>query len=430
MRFFVLLLCPFLFAASWKVVDSEPLSSVPKKSWVYELAEKVFLWEPLSLHYDANDECSQESVKTSLENSQSLSLWSQEFQKLQITCESRWRRQRATAEILNLRSLYFKNEYWLDKRITPLEFDLQNGSKVRAMLGVQEGEESRPLVVFRCGIFCNSSRAFAEKSMIASYFNDNKKYHFLLIGSSTGAEQLELNHKVGVGASTEGPENLEIIETLKTQNMELMKKVSSVHLVGVSLGANGVLLAHSLQKEKNPLYSSFTVFCPVVKLKETLIEMTKSDVDAYVFGAWFWYRLRKAQEFVPELHALFEKINYFEFHKFARLWIEKAPQLAKDQNANNEEFWKANDMTVQWGSGSTPLKPYPLLIVGSTNDFIPRSVNFEELEKYVSPLNPNLGVIDFPEAGHCALTLAYDWKLVSNILHGVIDRYSSHAGKL
>lgn len=397
-------------ASSWQWVDKEPLSAVPQTSYFTDATAWLLSWRPLVDPAKSGDEDCVLPQATPR-------VWSETLQNQLKSCEKQWRKSEFNSSFwMNYKTFYFENSYWLDPRMRGIEFELKDGTKVRGMLGLQMTDEPRPLVIFRCGLFCNSSRALAEKFLIQHYFGDSD-FHFLLIGSSTSAERVELNGEFRVDGIKDAEENLEILGILRAPKHELSKRFSTYHLAGVSHGGQGVLMAHALQKADG--YKTFTAICPVVQLNETLQSLLQTDAEAYMTGVWFWYRLRKAAAFDPKLKSLFEKVHPWNVHQFAKRLSQDLPGLSKEP-ISTEEYWKRNNVLEVWGDPAKSLAKWPILLMGSSNDFLPVNLNFSQLRPYYSPLNPNLAMIEFPNAAHCALSLAYDWKLISNILQDFV----------
>lgn len=402
-------------AGTMSFVDKTPLSSVPESSFFITATEWFAGWSAVSDSSRSFGENCDPTV------SGSPRTWSLDIQDKLVRCDKTWRVSSTGPLGINLKIFDFQNRYWEDPRFRGVEFVLSNGTKVRGLLGLQESLEPRPLIVFRCGLFCNSTRAFAEKYLIQHYFGDSP-FHFLFVGSSTSAERIETNSAFQAGGYEEAHENFEILEILKQQQPDIMKRVASSHLVGVSLGGQSVLLSHAMPKANE--FSSYTALCPIVQFKETLGLMMKTKEKAYFIGLWFYYRLNKAFQFDEHLDSQMKEYSHFNFQKLGKNIAGHFPKFL-NKPIDEETYWRQNNVIEAWGSWEKPLSTQPLMVIGSGNDSVPIEANFVKLKPYFSDKNPQFALIEFPDSAHCGFSVTHDWTLISKILHGFVTHNAS-----
>jgi hypothetical protein len=105
----------------------------------------------------------------------------------------------------------------------------------------------------------------------------------------TGSEYVRRNGAVSFGGLDEAVQNLQIIRHLRDPKTSLSKLVSSVHLLGVSMGGNGQFLTHLLQstQDKPPWVNSTLLLCPLLNFRQTLeahLKNTSSMVDLHAWA--------------------------------------------------------------------------------------------------------------------------------------------------
>lgn len=149
--------------------------------------------------------------------------------------------------------------------LTPVELNLEGQQKIKAWLGWHGDFKPRPLLIIRGGIFSSSSEFLAERFMWMQFFEQGP-FNVLLVESSSGPDFIYTNDKISVGGYFEAQQNLWIAKRLRSKEEPIAKIISSVHLMGISLGGQGVLMAHQWNDLNDSPIESFLAYCPVVSI--------------------------------------------------------------------------------------------------------------------------------------------------------------------
>tara|TARA_B110001454_G_scaffold219202_1_gene251926 strand:- start:1966 stop:3636 length:1671 start_codon:yes stop_codon:yes gene_type:complete len=294
-----------------------------------------------------------------------------------------------------------------------------NGIKTRALWGMRS-EEKRDLIVIRPGVYANVDELIAER-YILFMLTELNDYHILVLENSTSGDHFVNNENVMIGGPKEAFENLYLIEQIR-KHPRLSGLVGRIHLMGMSLGANGVLLSSLINQKENHKYFDKTVlFCPVVDLKASFQVQMQSGVKPFLIDLWssrrfqdlerkknfelpsFWSALFSlTPRWVNSAWAWFEK-NY----KFQPDWLKYVPS----------EFY-SGDFTkdYQFFDEQTRLPDNFYAIATKTDPIVLPEDNYEKL---AAKAHENTFFYKFEDGFHCSMAYAYQWKFLDTLFTGV-----------
>lgn len=330
-----------------------------------------------------------------------------------------------------------------DSRFKYITAKLKDGRKVKGILGLKDSQKPLPLVIFKCGVFCDTNPNASINSMIYQLF-DESPFHILAVGNLTGEEFVLENMSPGLGGFDEGRQLFEIADWIQAKDSPLQSKVSSVHVVGASLGGHAALYS-SLYASSNlgtesykPVISSVIGICPVVNLEKAMSRFFKNDLLSRGAAIMASHQLQTQIMMLPILRNYYKLTgNYsdeealaamsngsFEFYK---QWTEKKPwDLQPFQGTkftNKQQFWDVNNFPLY----SQKIK-IPTMVVHSTNDMIVESEdNALELENRLQTpegANPLMFTLDFKYGNHCAFSVAQGWNRIGTMYREWILRNS------
>ena len=120
-------------------------------------------------------------------------------------------------------------------------------------------------MILRLGVFSNVEEFLPERFLLMQIFEQGLA-NVLVLENSTGADFIANNQRWTMGGYDEGLQNMQVVRMLRRSSAPLSQLISSVHLMGVSLGGHGVLFASLLNQyngqPEHQAIQSFTTFCP------------------------------------------------------------------------------------------------------------------------------------------------------------------------
>lgn len=310
---------------------------------------------------------------------------------------------------------------------------------LRGFLAVKPGQQARPLVIQKCGVFCNAGDSTTRGTMIQTF--DSSPVNTLLVGNFTGSEFLNDNSRLAAGGHEEGMAMIRLARWV--ERSPLAKYTSSIHGLGLSLGSHANLYAGyyndfvtSSSPHRNKLFNSITALCPVVNLKPTLTNLFIKEgkglftqfVISSLFSAIFDSTpilgdiLKTLDELTlnPELPHLFaeEIVNYYD--SVGNTW--QLPPFENIAINTVEQYWMLNHF-----QDFSRYVQTPTLAIASTNDdIVPYKINSEILaEKEKDPSsNSKVKVLTLAQGNHCATSQVYGWGAMTSLLSNFILSHS------
>jgi hypothetical protein len=342
------------------------------------------------------------------------------LQRMVDRCDRDWGRNQPSEweTIFDLANVRY--DLCANSRIRKVALRLDDGTVLRGFLGLKPGGARRPLILVRCGLFCDAGD-MSHRFLFMHLF-DESPFNVLGIGNATGAEFVADNQYISVGGLAEGIQFQRIARLIARS--PLARLVSSYHLASVSLGSQGVLFASYINQFNvnagTPPFASALALCPVVNLPES----SKTLFD----GGWkgllaksFFGEVLGAIAYIPGLRFFFPKTDSEEIPiEAANASVAHLSQLPRDwflppfsalRIHNRKDFWNANRFLPLAPRGTS----VPTLAFAAANDWIvPTAVNAAPLAR-TAPVDGNLGVAIAARGNHCAFSMAYGWETATEI---------------
>ncbi len=390
--------------------------------------------------------CDSRFVLTSLEMSRTPRHFAQTLQQYQAECEGDLTSQ-APQDILAILGIaQFEYPKTGVPGVQVVKFELKTKSDqslvLRGVLGLKPSQRPLPLVIARCGIYCDTrSKSIARPMM---QFFDEGPFHVLVLGSISGPQFVRDNGLFTFGGLEEGRQTYELARWLVSPDSPLRDKISEVHLFGESLGSHSVLYASvldSLNSGQNLLFKSVIAMCPVLDLPATVQDVRSGGLITQLV-----YRIRTRQAVEGMMQGLSDE-------KVASLGLN-VPLNDLFADLYNVALRNGWHFSRRWPLGYAPfsepfsdvreyekvlrVQPYlryirnPTLILSSNSDHLvtPRvnghAISSEDLD---GKKNLQIGRVDFEHGNHCGTSLAMGWSTFSRILNLFIWQNSSEMGR-
>lgn len=305
------------------------------------------------------------------------------------------------------------------------------GIKTRAILGIKN-QVKRDLIVVRPGIFSSVDELIAERYLlfILTELND---FHVVVLESSTSGDHIVNNEHGMIAGPKEAFENLYLIERLR-KNKNFGPLIGKIHLMGMSLGANGVLLSSLVnQSEKHRYFDKTMLLCPVVDFKSSFSAQMQSGLIPFLLDWWSSRRfkdLEAKKDFVLTPAGALESFWSLtpRWVKSAWAWYEKKykyqptwqPYLSKDYYTG--DFTKDFDFFNE----STILPSHLYVIATKTDPIVHPDANYERLR---SRANDDTFFYMFDYGFHCSFAYTYQWKFLDQFFMGILESKESESRK-
>jgi hypothetical protein len=330
-----------------------------------------------------------------------------------------------------------EGNYPLDgyKNLREIILKLPYDVTIHGLLAFKDLVRPRPLLIMICGSACNLSNAVAR--VFLTEFFDVQPFNILIVPSLSGDDFIRDNYGFGIGGFEEGRQTFEIVRLLGGEDSPFRSLISSFHILGTSLGGNGALFAGTYGTYNNhlltgPKVQSISALCPVVDLKESLLDLDRNDIVGRHFTSLITDAVIKnfalvlgAGHDVPTLYKAGHKqsvpfVEKYIYPRYKELWKRSEFPLAPFSQLDldtPETFWKANNFLNYYSDVTIPT-----LAMYADDDFVvrPRS-NSKALNRALEQKdNPLVNVIRMSEGSHCASSEIYGEDVVGGIVKNFV----------
>lgn len=313
--------------------------------------------------------------------------------------------------------------FFNNRRVSYTKISLPSGLVVPAVLAIKDEYKKRPWIVIKCGVFCGADETASTKGYLMNFF-DQAPFNVVILANRTSADYIKANRFVSMGGWDEGREVWEVGYWLK--NLSNYKGIiSSLHLVGVSLGGNAATVGVQYNDRYpdifgNKVFNSSTAICPVFSLKPTLDRLYGRPIVGRVFAKFTKNHFSSMKNFVDDVPDLVVENKIPESRKDYPYYLGSimAESLNRRGLASTpESFFKLNNFWNIKNSIKTPM-----LVFASKDDFI---VDYK-LNSEVFKNDPTYkkdsskGIVSMNEGTHCAFSSSYGVGFPSVVLRSYI----------
>ncbi len=328
----------------------------------------------------------------------------------------------------------------MNREIRSVAIELPSGNIIRGFIALKPGSKPRPIIIGKCGIYCNPVQSRGHFGFFMHLF-DESPFHVLTLANVTSTQFEFENSAVALGGFHGGRQFYEIAKALKNSNSNLARKISSVHVMGYSLGGHSALYS-SLYSSMNLLadgtsaIDSVLAICPVVNLRNSMERMFSQDTIGNLFSGWTKKNIKKIVSRIPIMGAIFNektKENSEVLDQISRgstayysMWTDYepwplAPFTGLTMDENVDKFYQVNNFIKYYRNIQIPTT-----ILSSTNDRIIRYSDNTLPLRVEQKKNDNKHVnsIVMGQGDHCAYAEASGWRNMSILLR---EYFLSHS---
>lgn len=335
--------------------------------------------------------------------------------------------------------LFFNYDISDRTRFHLFEDQLSPDVKIRGLLALH-ADKKRPLVIFRMGINGNRDEVLAERFFLKLLYQE-LGVHVLMLENLTSHSYLVQNQKISIGGLEEGLHTFFVLNKLKQGGYLWSKQVTDVHLVGLSLGSQGVFLTTMLDEQSQHFLKSSQVFCPLVNFQETFEYLQKPGLFNAFVDFWLWRRMLAVRSRMQDdsswsmwrvLYALEP-----EFMPKAMVWMNdvvKEPVLSladferqfpqvkfsaefKNHIDKSRSLSELNNFWPIFKNTKTPFQ-----IVATPKDpLVNNAVNSDRIKNKTQPGNFLKTSFLELDGVHCALAAEYEWPLLVEVMRRGLD---------
>lgn len=436
-------------------------TQVPPKNWQDEFptdlivtpglapGKKEFLpWDPTGRNnYPATPECQPEIIREKI--------WKHKSSvKAQASAVNEWLHECSDQISDPLRKWsylallkYARTNYRSEENsdIYYMTVTLPDGRLLTGFAAIKQGDTPRPLVIAKCGVLCNAEQSATLRAYMMHLY-DESPFHVLALSNITGSKFQMDNGVLAAGGFDEGRQIYQIAKLTRHPDSPLLNTISSVHVVGASLGGNSALFSGLYASENDPAgkssIQSVAAVCPVVVLENAVHRLYFSRGVSPLIAAKTLRSIKDIFYFVPVLGDLFtygkkylapQKV-YDQLSKamaeYYIEWTSKKPWDLKPfqgvQVQSLKQFWQLNDFRNHLQDVKTPS-----LVIQAENDSIVRYKDNSELLAEALRKNPNenIEVVLFKQGNHCAFPVANGWANYSTLVREYILSHTPEASK-
>ncbi|MCK6597266.1 MAG: hypothetical protein L6Q37_02795 [Bdellovibrionaceae bacterium] len=295
------------------------------------------------------------------------------------------------------------------------------GIKTQALLGLKDNKK-RDWIVIRPGIFASTNEIIAEKYLLILLY-ELSPFNVIYLESSTSSDHLFHNKKVFLGGAKEAFENIYLIKELRSHPF-FSKLINKIHLFGMSLGGNGVLLASLINAENH--YSFFEktlLFCPLIDLKTTYQQSLSPSLWNLIKDLWsaqrFTYILSQRQAFPMGFwQGIFNLTprNITGYYELVKRDYTIEPTLYK---GFGEKYYSGDfEKDVDFFKKIKVLPDHFYLWATKTDVLVPTTLNYD----FLKPLESEKQFFFlFDKGNHCSFLYAYNLEFLKSLILGILE---------
>lgn len=396
--------------------------------------QEIFKANPIGKPVPTKPECQFKAWQTQVLQAEpplSFADFSSTSEKLLTSCEKEF--QTGPTDILS--NTIFAMNLQLDVKNHPFAqhviINLPSGIKLKGLLALKPDHKKRPLVIFRTGIFSNTQEFYPERFLFMMGF-EQAPFNMLVIESLSGSEFVKHNNSFSMGGFDEGMQNYWIARELQNPEQPIAKYISEVHLLGMSMGGQGVFFA-TLLNDLNPgnfVKSSMTL-CPLLNTQETLDFHQTQGFTMYLMNTWASKRLEVLRERNPKLGVSTFIEDGFEDLKrnYHRSMLGPSANIKLPVGMDHELqgkkapglYWKLNNFWPYYKNIKTPM----FVLATKHDPIVSWFINAGRLlDGRLDLAGSNVKLFPFSEGYHCSLSVAYDWEKLATFLQTYYLKYS------
>ena len=259
---------------------------------------------------------------------------------------------------------------------------------------------------------------------------DESPFHVVTLANVSGSEYEFENASVALGGFHEGKQLYEVAAALQHPQSPYRSKISSVHVMGISLGGHGALFSSLYASQNRVSYlnkrviDSVLAYCPVVNLEKSMDRLFSQGTIASLVENYTRRTLLRLSVNIPILGEFFRH-DYEDRSELKRAialgashfysdWTQAEPwplsPLKNTRVDSLEKFFSVNNFNRYYG-----MIRVPTLVLAAQNDrFVRTSENTGLLAAHMkNNKNPSIKTLIMGQGDHCAFSEANGWRNMS-----------------
>ncbi len=316
-----------------------------------------------------------------------------------------------------------------NKAIKSLKLEMPRGDILRGFIAMKRSSKPRPLVIVKCGIYCNADPIRSQFLFFMHLF-DESPFHVITLANVSGSEYEFENASVALGGFHEGRQLYELAAAVQHPNSPYRSRISSVHVMGISLGGHGALFS-ALYASNNRVnflnkrvIDSVLAYCPVVNLERSMDRLFSEGAIANLVENYTRRTLIRLSMNIPILREFFRHdyrhrselknaISRGATHFYSEWTRDESWPLSplKNKKINSvDEFFELNNFNRYYQQIRVPT-----LVLAAQNDrFVRTNENTGLLAAQMKrSKNPNIKSLVMAYGDHCAFSEANGWRNMS-----------------
>lgn len=275
-----------------------------------------------------------------------------------------------------------------------------------------------PMIVLRNGVFSSADSFMAEKTY-AYLFYFKMGYHVMIVENSTSPSFIQNNQYLTFGGIDESIQNIYIGKFLSDNKLNLAKQITRLHLVGISLGGQGVLYSSMLNDLNQHVYQNMIALCPAVHLQKNLEKyFYPHNLQNYFKNFWANIRMQSLWEKYPKsaepniantIRQSFQLISENYQGIILKSDIIQLPAFYRQKT----ELWDLLESWDQYQNVQTPVS----LLATVNDELVGYEINGKTLFN-----QSNIEHLLFPTGNHCSMPISYQWPILENIFQKLFSK--------
>jgi pimeloyl-ACP methyl ester carboxylesterase len=414
---------------------------------IKDAKHRWFLWNPNGANnYPTTPQCTQEALRDLIWKNPRACDQGQAVNGWVYRCNDQISSQLSRHSFLPLIKFATVDYNFLDNPyIRSVKATLPDGRVLTGFIAMKQDDKPRPFIIAKCGALCNAQQSTTHRAFMMHLF-DESPFHVLSLANVTGSDFQRNNKAFSLGGFDEGRQLYQIAQLVKSPDSPIANRISSVHVVGASLGGSGALFS-GLYSSMNdfpgqPSIQSVTAVCPVVVLEKSAKRLFMVKPISTVASFETLKQLREVFDFVPVLgrvlpsgwsklrdDKLYAKLTEAVF-QYYRDWTAKQPwdlQPFKGTRITSlQQFWGLNDFRNYIGGVKVPT----LAIAAENDDLVHVDENSKLLKESLKKTpNPYIDTIFFKQGNHCAFDVTNGWGNYSMLLREYVLSHSPESAE-
>ncbi|MFM6927296.1 MAG: alpha/beta hydrolase family protein [Bdellovibrio sp.] len=311
-------------------------------------------------------------------------------------------------------------------QVSKIFIPLSNGTKVPALVALKQDSRPRPLVVMKCGVFCSATQTPSTRNYVMHLF-DQAPFNLVILANQTGFDYLYTNSSLSLGGWAEGFEALQAGKWLK-EKWEHKDRISSMHLMGMSLGGNAAVFGASYNDlypmdDGKKVYNSVAAICPVISLRPTLEHLFDSKFVGTIFNRMARKQFVNARGYLTDVPDMLSDDKFPKKNGMPEFIGDLASTSLQRRGiaSTTTNFFKNNNFWNLKNKVQTPL-----FVWASKDDVVVNNqLNGQVMEhdEYYGKA-ANVGVLNMNYGSHCAFGAAYGFEASAVVLRTFVIEHS------